>query len=298
MTQSPLVSIIIPTYNRATDLKRALDSVLSQNYQEWEAIIIDNHSTDNTDEIVKNFNDQRIQLHKIHNNGVIAASRNLGLSKATGEYVALLDSDDWWTNDKLEKSVILLKGGYDFIYHPMYLVKDGHKLKWLKKTRCRQIADNSFRDLLQHGNTINNSSAVFKKHLLKEAGKLSIEKDLIAIEDYDLWLRIAKTGARFKLISESLGYYWIGGGNISNDYRTLQTTIAISLRYQKEFQELELQKVYNWIYFAKAKSYFKLRNFTLAIETLKKVNYKESDLRSNIKCRFILFISYIKKALS
>jgi glycosyltransferase involved in cell wall biosynthesis len=91
---SPLVSVVIPTYNHARYLGRALQSVLDQTYKNWEAIVIDNHSTDNTAELIASFADQRITYLKIHNNGVIAASRNAGIRAAKGEWLAFLDSDD------------------------------------------------------------------------------------------------------------------------------------------------------------------------------------------------------------
>ena len=73
-----LISIVIPTYNRSVELKRALKSVLSQTYKNFEVIVVDNNSIDNTDTMLKNLNDQRIRLLKINNNGIIAASRNMG----------------------------------------------------------------------------------------------------------------------------------------------------------------------------------------------------------------------------
>lgn len=91
---SKLVSIVIPTYNRAQDLERALKSLLAQTFCDWEALIVDNYSKDNTDELIKSFNDPRMKLFKIHNQGVIAASRNVGIKNAKGGYVAFLDSDD------------------------------------------------------------------------------------------------------------------------------------------------------------------------------------------------------------
>ena len=114
-----LISIVIPTYNHGTYLKRALQSVLDQTYLNWEAIVIDNHSTDDTAEIMTNFNDQRIKYLKIHNNGVIAASRNAGINIAKGEWIAFLDSDDWWTEDKLEICFKNINDEIDLVYHDL-----------------------------------------------------------------------------------------------------------------------------------------------------------------------------------
>ena len=98
----PIVSIVIPTYNHAKFIGKALESVIDQTYKNWEAIVIDNNSTDDTDKVINQYNDPRIKYLKINNDGVIAKSRNQGIREAKGEWIAFLDSDDWWTKDKLE----------------------------------------------------------------------------------------------------------------------------------------------------------------------------------------------------
>ena len=99
------VSIVTPTFNCAPLLRRAIDSVLQQTHQDWELLVVDNHSTDGTEELVRGYRDTRIRYFKIQNNGVIAASRNLAISQAKGEWLAFLDADDWWMPQKLEVSV-------------------------------------------------------------------------------------------------------------------------------------------------------------------------------------------------
>src|SRR5450759_2358523 len=111
---APLVSVVIPTYNHARFLGRALQSVLDQTYTNWEAIVVDNHSQDHTGEVVEAFADPRITLLKVHNGGVIATSRNMGIRRARGEWIAFLDSDDWWAANKLE-------GCLDQIHEPVDL---------------------------------------------------------------------------------------------------------------------------------------------------------------------------------
>ena len=101
----PLVSIIIPTFNHANYLSKALQSVLHQTYTNWEAIVIDNYSTDDTDSVITRYNDHRIKYLKIHNGGVIAKSRNAGIKSAKGDWIAFLDSDDTWTSDKLDTCI-------------------------------------------------------------------------------------------------------------------------------------------------------------------------------------------------
>ena len=112
----PLFSIVIPTYNRAKLLERCLKSVISQTYTNWEAIIVDNYSEDNTEEIVKSFADSRIRYIKNHNFGVIAISRNKAIDMAHGDWICFLDSDDIWYKEKLE-SLLPYINDYDIIYH-------------------------------------------------------------------------------------------------------------------------------------------------------------------------------------
>jgi glycosyltransferase involved in cell wall biosynthesis len=97
-----LVSIVLPTFNRAALLGETIQSVLNQTYQNWELLIIDDGSTDDTREEVAKLNDQRIKYFSIEHSGIIGRARNVGVSRASGDYIAFLDSDDIWEIDKLE----------------------------------------------------------------------------------------------------------------------------------------------------------------------------------------------------
>ncbi|MBU0571393.1 MAG: glycosyltransferase, partial [Candidatus Omnitrophica bacterium] len=103
MKLQPFFSVIIPSHNRKPFLKKCVDSVMAQNYSDFEAIIIDDGSTDGTDELLASYTDDRLTYIRQDNHGV-AHARNRGLEKAVGEFIAFLDSDDWWTIDKLKKT--------------------------------------------------------------------------------------------------------------------------------------------------------------------------------------------------
>jgi glycosyltransferase involved in cell wall biosynthesis len=105
----PLVSIVIPTYNRANVIKETLDSVLAQTYAHWELLVIDDGSTDNTDTIIAQYRDSRIQYHRIGHCGMIGQVRNHGMKKARGGFIAFLDSDDLWRSDTLSCQLSLFK---------------------------------------------------------------------------------------------------------------------------------------------------------------------------------------------
>lgn len=112
-----LVSIIMPSYNTAGFIADTINSVLKQTYENWELIIVDDCSTDNTDEIVSAFNDERIRYLKNEKNSGAAVSRNKALREAKGKWIAFLDSDDLWLPQKLEKQIaFMVKNGYKFTY--------------------------------------------------------------------------------------------------------------------------------------------------------------------------------------
>lgn len=98
--------------------------MLDQTYENWELIVIHNHSTDSTIQLIENYNESRIKVVSIHNHGNIAASRNKGLREAHGQYLVFLDSDDWWRPDKLEKSLRALETGADFVYNQSVVTRE------------------------------------------------------------------------------------------------------------------------------------------------------------------------------
>jgi glycosyltransferase involved in cell wall biosynthesis len=121
---TPRVSVIVPTFNRARDIGRCLESLAQQTFRDFEVLVCDDGSKDNTREIVERFKDRlELQYRWEENFGGPARPRNIGLSLARGEYVAFLDSDDWWMPRKLEQSVRYLDAGADLVYHDLYFAK-------------------------------------------------------------------------------------------------------------------------------------------------------------------------------
>jgi len=252
--QQILISIILPTFNHAKFLKKAVESVVNQSYIHWELIIVDNNSTDNTIDIVKSYSDKRIKYFKIQNYGVIAASRNLGISKAKGSWIAFLDSDDWWTPDKLIKCVKYLDNNtFDLIYHDLFLVSKPNQSIFKKLAKSRNLNSPIFEDLILNGNGILNSSALVRKDLLQRVGLLSCDLNKITWEDYDCWLRISKKTNQFHYIKETLGYYWAAGGNMTNPDRDLENANSIYNCYIKGHYD----KIPSWILFSQGKALVK-----------------------------------------
>ena len=216
----PTVSIVIPTYNHAEFIGKALKSVIDQTYKDWEAIIIDNNSTDDTDKVINQYDDPRIKYLKINNNGVIAKSRNLGIKEAKGEWIAFLDSDDWWTKDKLEVCLSKIGKNVDFIHHATEYIDKSKSFFKKKIIKGREFKKPVLNDLLigtiTKGSQISNSSVIVRKNILTKIGGLNESKVLVGSDDYDTWLRIAKITDQFLYIKKKLSYILFHDARTSN----------------------------------------------------------------------------------
>jgi glycosyltransferase involved in cell wall biosynthesis len=188
MANHPLVSVVIPTYNRAWILTEAIKSVLSQTFENYELIVVDDGSTDNTRLLLDSFKDIRAISQK--NKGVSAA-RNSGIEAAAGDYLAFLDSDDLWLPEKLASQMAFFKT------HPEAMICQTQEI-WIRngrrinpKRRHRKASGMFFERSLDLC-LVSPSAVIIKKDLLDDVGRF--DEMLPACEDYDLWLRI---GARY-----------------------------------------------------------------------------------------------------
>lgn len=180
-----LVSVVVPTFNRAGQLGEAIDSVLAQTYPHWELIVVDDGSRDETPQHLAAYGHQ-IRTIRQENRGVSAA-RNRGIQAANGDLIALLDSDDYWRPGKLAAQVAL------FQQHPALMlcqteeiwVRDGRRVN--PKARHRKCGGMIFEKTLPLC-LISPSAVMLRKSLLDEVGLF--DETLPACEDYDLWLRI------------------------------------------------------------------------------------------------------------
>jgi glycosyltransferase involved in cell wall biosynthesis len=279
----PVVSVVVPTYNRARDLERAIDSVLAQTHAAWELLVVDNHSSDDTDAVLHRYADPRISLLKIHNQGVIAASRNVGIANAKGEFIAFLDSDDWWKPRKLEQSLRYLEAGADVVYHDMRIAtRPGQRLFW-RRDRSRDIASPAFTDLLMNSNALKTSSVVARKNILHAVGGMSEDAALITMEDFDTWLRIAQVRGRFRRIPHALGYYWAGGGNATNPVRSLTALDQFEKKYDDSLRALDSGRGIWWIRYMRLRALYKLGDKPQAARLLADTGWDRAPLPVRIK---------------
>lgn len=231
-SKDPLISIVIPTFNHANYLDRSIKSILMQTYPNWEIIIVDNNSTDETDEVIKKYNHLNLRHLCIENSGIIAKSRNLGIQHANGNWIAFLDSDDWWTGDKLQSSVDIIKSDkVDLVYHDLISVNQNEDIILSKRFNSSKLKKPILKSLLAKGNIICNSSVVVRKSIINKVGGINESKEMVAAEDYNTWLKISKVTENFKYIPKKLGFYYIHADGTSNKNMYFPTKIAVKEFY-------------------------------------------------------------------
>ena len=218
--KKPLFSVIIPTFNRAEKLSICLNSVLKQTFTDYEIVIINNGSTDNTENLILNkYNDSRINYFWQLGSGSPAKPRNQGILKSKGIWVAFLDSDDLWYPEKLESVYEQIKAqpDTDIICHNERMC-DRVNNKFHKISNVR-VAKDMYKSMLMEGNCLSPSATTVKKSFLIEKELCFNESpDFAIVEDYDLWLHLAKNGAMIKFIDKILGDYVVDGGNMISDW--------------------------------------------------------------------------------
>lgn len=224
----PLISIIIPSYNHAKFISKAIDSVLTQTYQNFEIIIADNCSDDGTDRVLAYYKDHRIRTLKLKNEGIIAKSRNLAIKEARGEWVAFLDSDDWWFENKLESCISNASNSTQVIYHDMKVFDGDNDILTDKIVKSRKLRNPVLIDLLVNGNCLINSSVMVRREMLTKVGGIDERKGLVTGEDYHCWMKLARETNNFLYLPKELGYYTVHQRGMSRRDVVAQTRLAVN----------------------------------------------------------------------
>jgi glycosyltransferase involved in cell wall biosynthesis len=229
MNNTDLISVIIPTYNRAHLIKRSIESVLNQSYKNLELIIVDDGSTDNTKDVIDSIKDERIIYVKQKNQGA-AAARNKGIDTAKGEYISFHDSDDICHLDKLEKEIHTLKrNNADVVFGKMFSFGN-----LIKRIRPENFEEGFLKkDDLPLGV---NTGTLFAKKEVFINNKFDIT--LPSLEDFEIALRIKEKYSIY-CINEPLIDYYIQQDSISNKHEKIVQTIEIMLK-----KDIEILKKY------------------------------------------------------
>ncbi|MBL1211026.1 glycosyltransferase family A protein [Geminocystis sp. GBBB08] len=215
--QNPFISVIIPAFNAEKYLKDAIESVIKQNYQPLEIILIDDGSTDNTAKVTKSF--QNIKYIYQENSGP-AIARNNGIKIAKGEFIAFLDADDLWTDNHLELLVSCFKKTHDLEVAIGYVQCLFLKEKNQEKEYFEEFSNSTI--------NVNLGAGLYKKSVFKKLG--NFDPNLSPSEDVDWFLRIKEANINQIIVSETMLYYRIHDSNLSKDRKNSYSAFLKSLK--------------------------------------------------------------------
>ena len=209
----PNIDIIVPNYNKANYLDECIGSVLNQTYVNWSLYIIDDCSTDNSSNILNKYkNEKKIKIIKLKKNKGPSFCRNLGMRLSKAEYISFLDSDDYWTNEKLQIQILyMIKNNLNFTYtdYIPFITKNNQKV-YKKETNLKK----SFRfDDFIINSSINSSTMIIAKKIIKTKKF----KKIRLLEDYLFKCDLLKSNIEAEKIDNSLAYYRILPGNRSSN---------------------------------------------------------------------------------
>jgi len=249
----PLVTVITPIFNAQNFIAETIESVIDQTYQNWEMIIVDDCSTDNSRDIVKKYEvkDSRIKLIELEVNfGGPARPRNVGLDISKGDYLAFLDADDVWLENKLQVQISeMLVNNLDFTSTDSKFIDDNsidtiinkHKIVIFFKKIKRKA---TLSDVIK-GNFIRASSAIVSKNFI---AKFDENKDFIGVEDVYLWMKILnEKNVRYKYITDKLIKYRVSSTSLSergaNQKQAIKANLCI-LKFILDNQKFEYIKYF------------------------------------------------------
>lgn len=206
-----LVSVIIPVYNSEKFLEETVDSVLKQTYNEIEIICIDDKSTDNSGKLIDSLSSKYKNIIPIHleENSGVATARNVGIENANGRYIAFLDSDDKWKEEKIEKQINFMKeNDYAFTFTTYSFINENSKILNKKVKAKKEV---SYKQMLVH-NRISCLTVVIDRY---KVDKINMPK--IRHEDYATWLNIMRDGTNAYGLDEDLALYRSRGDSLSGN---------------------------------------------------------------------------------
>lgn len=284
--KKPSVSIIIPTYNRAHLLKRAVGSILNQTYRDFELIIVDDGSTDNTAEVVKSFDDSRLRYIALEENRGASAARNAGIAQAKGDFIAFQDSDDEWLGEKLEKQMTIFKDlspKVGVVYTGFWKIKDKEKI-YIPSSRISP-KEGDLKEPLLKENFVTTQTSVVRKECFSKVGVF--DEELSRLIDWEFWIRISEK-YHFKYLDESLVNTYYTSDSISTDKE--KHIMALEYILKKHYEKFKTHRK------ILSRNYIFLSHLLCSFQDVRKGRiYLAKAFREypvNLKCLLFLLLSF------
>lgn len=238
----PMVSVVIATYNTAKYLPEAVRSVLLQTYNNYEIIVVDDGSTDGTDEVMEQFQSEEKVHYYVLKHGGQAKTKNAGIMASKGDFVAFLDADDFWTIDKIEKQLPCFNrnDNIGIVYTNLTVLdQDGGN----RTSSDRKYYNGKITEPLLMDNFVTGMTSMVRRECFDVCGLF--DETLPMGIDYDLWLRLS-TKYDFYYLNESTYVYRLWEGQLSKDYKTrMECSIRILNKFFNDFPDIVSLKVMN-----------------------------------------------------
>lgn len=247
--KNPMVSVIIPTYNRANLIERAIRSVQCQTYEDFEIIVVDDGSTDGTKEVVQGIDDERIKYIKSPVNRGQANARNIGIRRAKGKYIAFQDSDDVWLSEKLEKQVKVLEQADETVgmVYTMFQYQNGQEndaRPYPPKELSLDIKRGFIFPHLFAGNLVGMPTVLIRREIIDKVGMFDTK--FSCLEDYEWVLRIAKR-YQVEIVEEVLVHTYFTNSSVSSSkLEEAKVCCQIILMYKKEIERYHAKEDMLW----------------------------------------------------
>ncbi|MCA9175041.1 MAG: glycosyltransferase [Planctomycetales bacterium] len=223
----PAVSVVIPLYNAERFIAETLRSVVDQTFEDWEAIVVDDGSTDDSARVARGVGDRRIRVVQQANAGVSSA-RNRGIEESVGEWIAFIDADDLWSTEKLESQLKLLgRSAADAAFGPVELFGAPHQQKQYPRESYVLAGADGIRRMLSRNHIAQSSVVARRKSLRRSEG---YRPEIAVAEDYDLWLRMLLSGDRFVYDPAALTRYRVVSAGLSANKARMRASQRLILR--------------------------------------------------------------------
>jgi len=297
------VSVIIPAYNAEKFLAFAVNSVLSQTMENFELIIVDDGSVDNTREIALKFseNDMRVKCYSIENRGR-AGARNFGCRQADGEWLAFLDADDCWADNKLERQLESVQDEVGLIYtERTWVDENGDILE--NQPEKYELPQGYIYEKLIDGNYICTSSVILKRDLFLTVGGFDESPNYKNCQDYDLWIRISPL-AKFVSLRETLCFYRLHDDNAHKNFYSRYIGLRSCMDRLREvgqnynlindgfLNRIDLREAKICESFSKV--LFKSKRYDIVVDAL---GYAKSKMKISFKKQIIYVFSLLMKSV-
>ncbi len=240
MSNIPLVTVAIPSHNHAKYITQTIQSALDQTFKDFEILIVDDASTDNSLEIIKKFNDPRIRLISLKENVGVCQASNICIENCRTKYIALVASDDVMSKDKLAKQVSFLEKNprHAAVFSGMTIIDENNKINVKKTNKYTKIFEKENRNRYQwlnhffyQGNCIAATTLLAKTEVLKEIGYF--DPSISQAHDFDLWIKICLIGYEIHIIAEKLLEYRERNNSMNMSSNTIRTRIRLVFDNEK-----------------------------------------------------------------